>query len=97
MRQYGREVGIEFYSDWMRRLASNHTEQELETMLDGNASATRKAAKTHLNAIDKTGSMSGNSQHRAQSRNVLAASGDYGIALRGALEIHELFPEFAKK
>jgi hypothetical protein len=40
--------------------------------------------------------MQSNSQRRAQARNVTAAAGQEAIYLRGALEIHTLFPEHAK-
>jgi hypothetical protein len=39
--------------------------------------------------------MSGQSARRAHARNCVAAAGDELIAIRGAIEIHELFPEHA--
>lgn len=66
-------------------------------MLYGASKDAQTSALQHLNAIAKSHSMSSNSQRRAQTRNVTAAAGDKAIAIRGALEIHELFPEFSKK
>lgn len=98
MRQYDRSaVDYEtWYSDWMKRLALAHTRAELETMLVGTSAATRRAAASHERAIQRTSSMHGNSMARAHTRNVVAASGDRAIALRGALEIHDLFPECSR-
>jgi len=81
----------------MKLLAKNYTVSELESKMYGAVRESKKNAKSHLAAIEKSASMQGNSQHRAQSGNNVRASGEYKIALSGALEIHELFPEFAKK
>ena len=97
MRQYGRndvDYGS-FYSPWMKRLALSHTQAELERQLYGAQTEASKSAQSHLRAIDASHSMSGQSMRRAHARNVTAAAGDTAIALRGALEIHELFPEYA--
>ncbi len=37
--------------------------------------------------------MTGCSARRAHTKNIAAAAGDTAIALRGALEIYDLFPE----
>jgi hypothetical protein len=97
MRQYEREdVDFNtFYSDWMKLLARTKSKSELERLLSGNRSAAKGAGYAHLRAIDATASMHGQCARRAHSRNVVTAAGDYGIALRGALEIHDLFPEHA--
>lgn len=98
MRQYERE-DVEYetwYSAWMKRLAKAHTKEELEAMSEGKKVAANNAAHQHLRAIQKSSSMGGNSMARAHSRNCVAAAGDYAIALDGAIEIHELFPEEAK-
>lgn len=98
IRQYGRD-DVDYstwYSDWMKRLAKTYTKAEIEKRLGVAADAVAKAARTHLRAVQATHSMSSQSQRRAQSRNVVAASGEERIALSGALEIHELFPEHAK-
>lgn len=97
-RQYGREdVSYEnWYSSWMKQLARIHTRVEIEHRLGIAVVDGAKAAAAHLRAIQATNSMEGQSQRRAQARNVAAATGDERIALSGALEIHELFPEHAK-
>lgn len=98
VRQYGRDdVNYDdWYSQWMKDLASKHTLGELQSKLGVTNGETAKAAGVHLRAIERTHSMTSNSAARAHSRNVVAASGDYSIAIRGAIEIHELFPEKAK-
>jgi thioredoxin-like negative regulator of GroEL len=98
MRNYGRDDVdyATFYTDWMRRLAASKTIDELQALLHGTRNAAQKSARSHLRAIDATTSMSGQSARRAHTRNVTAAAGDYAIALRGAVEIHELFSEHAK-
>lgn len=98
MRQYTRE-DIDFetwYSPWMRGLAANYTRAELERRLNGASQDGARATAAHERAIRATGSMAGQSQRRAHARNSAAAAGDLAIALTGALEIHELFPEHAK-
>jgi hypothetical protein len=85
-----------WYNAWMKQLAKDYTLLDLSGKLRGASHDANKAAKTHLKAIERTHSMTGNSQARAQSRNVVAATGEYKIALQGAIEIHILFPEMAK-
>lgn len=99
MRQYGRDdVDYEsWYSDWMKLLARTHTKTELQMRLSGSAAKGRMATAAHLRAIEATTSMGGQSARRAHSRNVAAAAGDERIAIEGALEIHDLFPERAKQ
>lgn len=85
-----------WYSEWMKALASANTRAVLvERLAQAKADSARNSA-AHLRAIDATTSMSGQSQRRAQSRNAVAASCDLHIALAGAIEIHDLFPEHAK-
>lgn len=86
-----------FYSDWMKRLALGHTKAELLEMLGIKSAEASRAAAGHLRAIQRTTSMQGASAARAHGRNVTAAAGDAAIAVRGALAIHQLFPEFAKQ
>lgn len=95
MRQYGRsDIDYEsWYSPWMKRLAKAHTRAELELMLLGASAEATAAAHSHLRAIEASASMNGCSARRAASRNVVAAAGDKAIAIRGAIEIHDLFPE----
>jgi len=99
MRQYGRDdiEYMDWYSNWMKQLAKKHSKKELSNLYNGTSLDIKKYAVQHLRAIEKTSSMSGNSQARAQSRNNVAASGEYRIAISGAIEIHELFPEHAKR
>ena len=99
MRQYGRDnvEYDEFYSAWMKRLARMHGLDELRSKLCGNKSVAHEAGLKHLKQIQKTSSMQGNSAGRAHARNSVAAAGAYSIALEGAIEIHELFPEEAKQ
>lgn len=99
IRQYGREdVDFEtWYSPWSKQLAQNYTRAELEKRLGIASENSAKAARSHLRAIQATHSMTSQSQRRAQSGNVVAATGEEKIALRGALEIYDLFPEHTKK
>lgn len=98
VRQYGREdINYEsWYSPWMKRLASSKTRAELLGLLGEQTEAAERAAHAHLRAIEATHSMTSQSARRAHARNTVAAAGDYRIALRGALEIHDLFPEHAR-
>lgn len=84
-----------WYSPWMKALAAQNSVSELRRMLSGADAAASSAARAHLRAIDRSHSMSSCSAARASMRNVSAAAGDKVIAIRGALEIHELFPEHA--
>lgn len=98
-RQYGREDVdyATFYSPWMKRLAAVHSKPELEAMAGSKSAEAQKAAASHLRAIQRTGSMQGNSATRAHARNSVSGAGDAACAARGAIEIHELFPEHAKQ
>jgi hypothetical protein len=97
MRKYTRDdVEYEtFYSRWMKDLARNHTKRFLESMYEGKCKEADRHGRAHLRAIEATTSMTGQSARRAHSRNNAAASGEYEIALSGAIEIHDLFPEHA--
>lgn len=86
-----------WYSDWMKRLAKQNTQSQLEHMLGGAQADVKQATRQHLRAVQKTHSMTSNSAARAHGRNRVEASGEAAIAIRGALEIHELFPEHAKQ
>ena len=85
-----------WYSPWMKQLALNYTLAELERKLHGNRKRVGKETASHLRAIKSSTSMQSNSQRRAQSGNVVTATGDEMIALNGAIEIYELFPEHTK-
>lgn len=95
--QYGRDdVNYDtWYSDWSRALAKRHTLPELEILLTGNRKEAAPAARSHLRAIDATHSMTSQSQRRAQTGNTVRAIGEGLFAIRGAIEIHFLFPEHA--
>lgn len=97
-RQYGRDdvAFASFYSDWMKTLARTKTKAELERLLTGKQLEASRASRSHLRAIESTTSMQSQSMRRAHSGNVCAAAGDYAIAISGAIEIHELFPEHAR-
>lgn len=95
--QYGRD-DVEyatFYSPWMRRLAQTRTVPQLLRELGVTGSSLTQASRTHERAIRATHSMQAQSQRRARAGNVVAAAGERVTALRGALEIHALFPEHA--
>ena len=96
---YGRDdVDYEtWYSEWMKNLALLHTLPQLEQMLFGGRETARKTAQSHLRAVDATTSMHSQSQRRAQTRNSMAAASDLVLAIRGAIEIHVLFPEHARQ
>ena len=98
-RKYGRDdVDYEtWYSAWSKQLAKNYTRRELEKRVGIAAKAASKAAGTHLRAIQATHSMTSQSQRRAQSGNVVRAAGEERIAVSGALEIYDLFPEHTKE
>jgi hypothetical protein len=97
-RQYGRDdVNYQtWYSDWAKLMARTYSVVELERMAGSASHDASRAARTHLQAIQRTSSMQSNSAARAHSRNVLAAAGETARTARAAIEIHELFPEFAK-
>lgn len=84
-----------WYSEWAKRLALTTSRIELETRLMREQSKSTKLANSHLNAVNKTTSMVSNSQRRAQTRNSLAANYDLIMALKSAVEIYELFPEYS--
>lgn len=97
-RKYGRD-DVDFatwYTPWMKQLAAHLSRSEIEKRLGVATFEGRKAARRHLAAIEATSSMHSQSQRRAQTGNVTRAAGEEAIALRGAIEIHELFPEHAK-
>lgn len=99
MRQYGRDdIDYEtWYTPWMKLLAKTCSKESLEGKLFGNSLNAKKAGLYHLRAIEGSCSMQGNSSRRASTRNAVAALGEFGISLRGALEIYELFPEKTKE
>lgn len=98
-RQYGREdVDYDtFYTDFMKHLAKTYTKEELLDKLNKETNTIKKATKTHLVSIEKSTSMRSNSSSRASSRQSVSGHSLNISYISGALEIHDLFPEFAKK
>lgn len=97
--QYGRE-DVDYhtwYGDWSKQMAKHMTRPEIERELGLASAAVSDAARQHLRAVQATTSMTGQSMRRAHARNVVKATGDRRIALRGALEIYYLFPEHTKQ
>jgi len=86
----------EEYSDWSRQLARNNTQEELQKQLAKLKGEQVKNKASHLRAIDKTTSMQSNSQHRAQSGNVVRGNYERRSAIENALEVHKYYPEKAK-
>lgn len=87
----------EDYNDWSRQMAKDYSKQELERMLFGSSKDLTSATKSHLSAINKTTSMTSNSQRRAQSRNNVTMSYERKYAIENALEIYRYFPEMTKQ
>ena len=99
--QYGKKEEppqwkYEEYSDWSRRLAKNYTRAELEAKLGKTEGAREGLANSHRRAVEKTTSMTSQSQRRAQSRNAMTGNYEENQALKNALEIHDNYPEKAK-
>lgn len=99
MRGYGRN-DIEYatwYTQWHKRLALDYTRDELVSKLNKADSDAKKASGLHLKAVQATASMNGCSQRRAQTRNTVFAASELRMAIRAALEIYDLFPEYTKE
>lgn len=98
-RQYGRDdVDYDaWYTPWTKSLALTYSRAELEQRLAVNRASAPAASRAHLAAVQATGSMQSQSQRRAQSGNLARALGEEASALRGALEIYDLFPEHTKE
>lgn len=96
-RQYGRsDVDYEtWYSPWSKDLARQNSRTSLLRMLGIVSGGLLLATKTHHAAVAEATSMTSKSQRRAQARNVVALACDHKMAITGALEIHDLFPEHA--
>jgi hypothetical protein len=86
-----------WYPDWSKQLALQYTKAELIDEFEKVGGALRASTASHLRAIEKSTSMQGNSQHRAQARNVVASQGEYKINLGCALDIYKNFPEHTKE
>lgn len=83
----------EEYNDWSRRLALIKPKEEIEKRLMQIGGEINSASASHLRAIQRTGSMSSNSQARAHGRNVISGLGEEKMALKNALEIYQFWPE----
>jgi hypothetical protein len=70
-----------WYSEHAKNLALLHTRAKLESFLGITSGAAHKASAQHHAAVKATTSMTSQSQL---------------IAIRGAIEIHHLFPEHAR-
>lgn len=95
VRHYGR-ADVDYatwYSHWMRELALNYTRAELETRLWRNSKNLAKATAAHL----KTFRCNWGSSRRAHAMNAVEGASEERLAINGALEIYELFPEFTKE
>lgn len=86
-----------WFSDWMKQLALTYTRSELERQLTGNRHLAERATSAHHRAISATSGMASHSQRRAHARNAAAATGNRGIALRGALRIYDEHPIHTKE
>lgn len=84
------------YSKYAQQMARCYTRKELENMLTGCEAALDRYAKQHLGAIKATTSMQSNSSRRANARNKLGAEYTKINAIRNAIEIHDVWPEYAK-
>ena len=94
-RQYGRDdVNYDtWYTDYMKLLAETRTRPELNEKIYEKSIEGKAAAKSKLRAMERTGSNLSMSSTRASLGNVVRAAGDTKIAVAGALEIYDLFPE----
>jgi hypothetical protein len=86
----------EDYKPFQQQLAKNYTRAELEKKLSKLEGEQSKNTASHLRAIDRTTSMTSNSQARAQTGNVVRGNWEQSNDLRNALEIHDHFPQQAK-
>lgn len=88
------EINYEtWYNPYMKLLARTMTRESIEAALGYTKSKAHEAGLSHLRTIQKSGSNLANSSQRAKGRNAVEHMGEYRIALRGALEIYDLFPE----
>jgi len=91
------EYEYDDYSDWSKTLAKNYTKKELQKRLNDVDKLRDKYKRSHFHAIERSASMQGCSQARAQSGNVVRSNWDEYNAINNALEIHERFPKMAKQ
>lgn len=87
----------EEYSHWARTIAANYTKAEIEREINKCDSARSALGRSHFNAVNKTTSMTSNSQRRAQSGNAFRGNWEKMQAHIRALEIYEFYPEKTKE
>lgn len=85
------------YSEWARSLAASCSRKEIQKMLSAAGADLTRSVQSHLRAIQKTGSMQGNSGARAMSRNCVEGAGEKKRACENALEIYRFYPERTKE
>jgi len=79
-----------WYTPWEKLWARAYTAEELQTKLRDAEAEARVAAKNRFHIIWHTHTL-------GNAKNFSASDSDYAIALRGAIEIHRLFPEEASR
>jgi hypothetical protein len=84
------------YSEWSRQLAKTYTQKEIEKRLIKTRGELHRASASHLRAIDRTSSMSSQSQARAHGRNNVVVTAVERSALEDAFCVHLFYPENAK-
>lgn len=97
MRKTKPEWRYEDYSPWAQQIAMNYTRAEIGHEIAKCEGARAPLRKAHLSAVQKTTSMLGNSQRRAQSRNSLVGNYERLNAYRRALGIYENYPDKTKE
>lgn len=86
-----------WYSAYSKHLAITHSDSELFEMFVDIDEQLSSATATHLRAIEKSHSIQGNSQHRAQAGNVVRGLSQEKSSVVSAREIHKLFPQYTKQ
>ncbi len=86
----------ESYSSWSRQLAKNYTIEELQKVIYECESLSNKYAKQHLSAIEKSNSITSQSQRKAHSRNNVTLNYEKKRAYINAIELHQYYPEKCK-
>jgi len=87
----------EDYSEWSRQIAKTYTRKEIEKEANIANNNREQLSKNHLAAVEKSTSMSSNSQRRAQSRNAMTGNYERYNAYINALEIYDYYPEKTKE
>ena len=87
--QYGRdEIDYDtWFSDQSKALAKDHTVDELRQMLGEASDDADRLSRANLEARNRA------TDRAQQTYNAVAAEGQRALAVRGALRIHELFPD----